>query len=202
VFHPLRVLIPGIVFLLLPRLAAAQGMAMDPMNRLHVGAVVLQGPSSVGLSVGLDSRLTRLIFVDAGAFASPLGLPTDAWDGEGEAVGALRLRHGITVSPGIRVPHAQPRAFSYDVVFRVGAAAAWVADLSDPVGDFGPPYTVSALAAGFGGVDVSVLRGPVGVRLGYRQFLFMPFVFEELSDMIATRPMGHLEAIWQFGGVR
>ncbi|MBN1337036.1 MAG: hypothetical protein JXB39_13845 [Deltaproteobacteria bacterium] len=197
-----RLLVPALAALLVPRHATAQSMAMEPMNRLHAGGVVMQGPAGMGLSLGFDSRLTRLIFVDAGGFVSPVSLPAEAWDGQGDAVDALRLRHGITLSPGLRVPHAQPAAFSYDVVIRMGAAAAWVSDLSDPVDDVGPPYTTTALAAGFAGADLSVLRGPIGLRLGYRQFLFVPFVLEELSDVMATRPMGHLEVVWQFGGAR
>ena len=195
-------LIAAVAACLLPRLAMAQAMSMDPMNRLHAGGVVVQGPSGMGMSLGLDSRLTRLVFVDVGAFASPVSLPADAWDGEGDAVDALRLRHGITLSPGIRIPHAQPASFSYDFVLRLGTAAAWVADLSEPVGDFGPPYEVFALAAGFAGADLSLLRGHFGLRIGYRQFLFVPFVFEELSDVVVTRPMGQVEAVWQFGGAR
>ena len=56
------------IALLLPSLTMASRIAMDPQNKVHVGASVIG--SSYGASLGLDSRLTQLIYIDIGGFFS------------------------------------------------------------------------------------------------------------------------------------
>lgn len=181
---------------LAPGLAGAQ--ALDPMNRLHLGASFVEGPSPLGLTVGFDSRLTRLAFVDAGGFGS-LGEPDPAGiDPDTAPEDALRLRHGIYIAPGIRVPHVQPQAFGFDVLPRAGMAAIWLSDLASADEPGRHPYSTEV--AGFVGLDLSVQRGPLGLRGSYRHLFCAPYVPELASDEPMNTPMFTLEGQYQFGG--
>ncbi len=177
-----------------PTPAAAQ--ALDPMNRVHLGVSLVEGPSSFGVTGGLDSRLTKLVFVDAGGFISPQPLPSDALESGTPETEAMRLRHGIFIAPGVRIPHVQPRAFSFDVLPRGGAAAVWVADLASDDQD----YRFSNEVAGFVGGDLNLQRNRLGLRLSYRLLFFAPFINAERANVPMNTPLASLEAQYQFGG--
>jgi hypothetical protein len=198
----LRALCGALCCVLLALLACptAQAQALDPMNRLHLGVSFVQGPSPLGATIGFDSRLTRLAFVDAGGFGS-LGTPDpDALDPDTLPEDALRLRHGIYIAPGIRVPHVQPQAFGFDVLPRVGMAAVWLADLDSDRVEGRNPFSTEV--AGFLGVDLSVQKGAVGVRASYRHVFCSPYVQDRKEDMPINTPLFTLEGQYQFGGMR
>lgn len=192
----------ALVALALPGGVQAQTVAMDPLNRVHLGASLVQGPVAPGLSVGMDSRMTRLVFVDAGGFSSPV--PLEAEDElEGTDAEALRLRHGLYLGPGLRIPHAQPAAFRFDLVLRGGMSVVWLADLTEGATDrHGPPFRHVPEVAGFGGVDLTLLRGPVGLRGGYRHYFMAPYLEDEGTDVLVNRGQVTVEATVQFGGAR
>ena len=174
--------------------------ALEPMNRLHLGANIVPGPASMGLTIGFDSRLTRLAFVDAGGFGS-LGDPDLAdLDPDTAPEDAMLLRHGIYIAPGIRVPHVQPQAFGFDVLPRVGMAAVWLADLASEGVVARNPYSTEV--AGFLGLDLTVQKGPVGIRGSYRHFFCAPYVPDAQKDMPINIPVFTVEGQYQFGGSR
>jgi hypothetical protein len=169
------------LFTLIALLAAppahASNMALDPQNRLHVGASVVPGPSPVGVTAGFDSRLTRVLAIDFGGFASPTPLPeglgTDADGEEVELPDSAHLRHGLYVTPGLRIPHAQPRTWAWEVFVRGGAGVAWVADVSpDSAPTEGLRYSVTPDIAGVAGADALVRFGRFGVRATGRAWMF------------------------------
>jgi hypothetical protein len=183
---------------LLPASVSAQ--ALEPMNRLHLGASFVESPNPVGLTIGFDSRLTRLAFVDAGGFGS-LGDPHEAELEEAPAPeDAMRLRHGIYIAPGIRVPHVQPQAFGFDLLPRGGMAAVWLADLDSDGSNGRNPYSTEV--AGFVGLDLSVQKGPVGIRASYRHLFCSPYIPARRENMRMNTPMFTAEAQYQFGGMR
>jgi hypothetical protein len=191
-------LVVGFAALMVP--GRAQAQALDPMNRLHLGAAFVQGPAPYGLTIGFDSRLTRLAFVDAGGFGT-LGSPDpDALDPDTAPEDSLRLRHGIYIAPGIRVPHVQPQAFGFDLLPRAGMAAIWLADLGSA--DMPGRHPYSTEVAGFVGLDLTVQKGPVGLRASYRHLFCAPYVPETKSDMPMNTPLFTAEAQYQFGGMR
>jgi hypothetical protein len=188
----------GLLALLLPASASAQ--ALEPMNRLHLGASFVEGPEPVGLTIGFDSRLTRLAFVDAGRFGS-LGDPHQAeLETEPAPVDAMRLRHGIYIAPGIRVPHVQPQAFGFDLLPRAGMAAVWLADLDSDGVDGRNPYTTEV--AGFVGLDLTVQKSALGLRASYRHLFCSPYIPALRQNEAMNTPMFTAEVQYQFGGMR
>ncbi len=187
-----------LVGLLAPSAASAQ--ALDPMNRLHMGASLVEGPAPVGVTIGFDSRLTRLGFVDAGGF-STFGEPDpDALDPDTAPEDAMRLRHGIYIAPGLRVPHVQPESWGFDLLPRAGMSVVWLADLAS-VGVAGRnPY--SNEVAGFLGLDVTVQKGAMGLRASYRHLFCAPYIPDRKMDVMMNTPMFTLEGQYQFGGTR
>jgi hypothetical protein len=179
--------------------AAALAQALEPMNRLHLGASFVEGPAPFGINVGFDSRLTRLAFVDAGGFGS-LGTPDPASLDAGTAPeDAMRLRHGIYIAPGIRVPHVQPQAFGFDLLPRAGMAAVWLSDLASDGTAGRNPYSTEV--AGFLGLDLTVQKGVVGMRISYRHLFCAPYIPERKQDVTMNTPMFTLEGQYQFGGM-
>lgn len=148
--------------------AAHASALLDPQNRLHVGVSVVDAPSPVGLGVGFDSRLSRVFSMDIGGFVSPVPiLPGVAAGGSADAYpGYFELRHGLYITPGLRIPHAQPRTWAFDVVGRLGGGAVWVAN-TDPAraGFQSTNYLVTATPAGIAGAEALVRVGNVGVRV-------------------------------------
>ncbi len=185
--------------LALPQLAAAQ--SLEPLNRVHLGLSMADEPSRLGIAGGLDSRLTRLLFVDAGGFGS-LVTPELQDEDQGDGVGGVedfRVRHGIYLAPGVRIPHVQPEAFSFDIFLRGGMAAIWLADVSSAE-RVGESFDYATEVAGYPGADLAIQRGKVGVRVSYRQLFCAPYVESARSDVILTTPHFSFEAQYQFGG--
>ncbi len=178
----------------------AVAQALDPMNRIHLGASLVEGPQPFGITGGFDSRLTRMAFVDAGGFGS-LGAPDrEALDPDTLPEDAMRLRHAIYIALGMRIPHMQPKAFSFDILPRAGMAAIWLSDLASDVVEGQSAYQNEV--AGMLGADLTVQRGAVGLRLGYRHFLCAPFVPDRKEDVFMATPMFTLEGQYQFGGTQ
>jgi hypothetical protein len=123
-------LIASLVLLGLSTPSVAARMALDPLNRAHFGASVVD-LNDVGISMGLDSRMTRLVYIDVGGFASaPSSSSTELPDSE-DIAAYINTRHGIWVAPGFRVPHRYGDGLKWDVFLRGGFGVLWSQDLSD-----------------------------------------------------------------------
>jgi len=169
------------------------------MNRLHLGANFVEGPAPFGLTIGFDSRLTRLAFVDAGGFGTFGDPDPETLDPDTEPQDAMRLRHGIYIAPGLRVPHVQPQNWGFDILPRGGMAAIWLADLAAEGVAGRNPYSTEV--GGFLGVDLTVQKGPIGVRASYRHLFCAPFVPDLKEDVVINTPIFTLEGQYQFGGM-
>ena len=193
--------------LLLPLLAAAlclgsspaaRAQSLEPMNRVHLGASLIPGPAPFGVTGGFDSRLTRMIFVDAGGFGT-LGSPSaEDMDPDHGSIEALKLRHGIYLAPGLRIPHVQPKSFSIDLLPRGGMAAIWLADLDRDLSGHSARYANEV--AGFAGADLFVQRGRAGLRFSWRQLIYAPYAADQKADVLTSVPLLTLEAQVQLGG--
>lgn len=190
-----------------PALAARQ--PLDPQIKVHAGASILEGPNGVGLVLGADSRLTRLVYIDIGGLVSPVSLPPlySLEDGL-EPDEYFRLRHALYVTPGLRIPHHQPLKFHWEVIGRLGPAMIWSADLS-PASDHNSSGYSDRLefdAGGVTGVDLMLLQanssrpnmGRVGVRASGRLFFFNPFYEDTFNDIIMLSPQFGVEAVYEF----
>ena len=183
--------------LLWTQTAEAGGNAMNPRVRAHLGAAITEGPNGIGITGGMESRLSRLIYVDLGALYNPVSLSPDEL-GDQEFSQRFLVRDYIYILPGLRIPHKQPVNFQWDFNVRAGPAVLWTAY----VGDVLNPETlydalemdVSMLA----GADLGLMFGQVGVRISGRMVLAMPFDQSQGKGVFIAVPQGGLEAFYQF----
>lgn len=182
--------------------AHAQSMALEPQNRVHVGLNVVDGPSGFGVTAGFDSRLTRIIALDIGAFASPVPIPQDwAWDGAESPSTAdyYKLRHGIYATPGLRIPHPQPKRWAWDVFVRAGGGVIWAANLSpDAPGDTDSYYSIRPDVAGVVGADALVRFGKYGARIFGKGWMFDVLQTSPAKSFFVLRPQYGVEALVQW----
>jgi len=179
--------------------ATAGRMPLDAQNRVHGGLSFTDSMSGIGGTLGMDSRLTRLIFVDLGAFYTG-GMPEynadvdldnetpDDW---------YTLKHGLYAAPGLRIPHRYQDGINWDVVGRLGFAALWITDESQAI----IPRTEALLysePALMSGVDVLVRYDKVGVRLSGKAFGWRTFSPVSNTESGFVRPQFSLEGVYQF----
>ncbi|MCB9744597.1 MAG: hypothetical protein H6741_32130 [Alphaproteobacteria bacterium] len=208
----LILLIVGLLAALTPSDAFAQSRRpLDPEIRLHAGPSMMPGPSGVGGIFGMDSRLTRVIYMDVGGLVSPVPI-AGAFFVEDDALPRehFRLRHAIYVAPGLRMPHRQPSRFHWDATFRFGATMVWSTDVSLSQAVYANSSIGRRLefdAGGLVGLELMLLQPPkgvgarfgrVGVRASGRTLVYLPFFEDELDDVLVWTPQVGLEGVYQF----
>ena len=152
--------------------ASAQNMALDPQVRAHAGLNVVGGPSGIGFTGGMDSRLTTVLALDIGAFASPVLIGDEYHTEPGLTLAQYsQLRHGVYATPGLRIRHPQPKRWAWDVFLRAGGGVLWTADL-DPESKTYFPHEVRPAAGGLGGVDALVRFGQLGIRASGKVWMY------------------------------
>ena len=179
--------------------SADAGTMLEPQVRVHVGANYVGGPSPFGVSLGLDARLTRIVGIDLGGFASPVPIAADEFVTQAKDEDYFHLRHGVYVAPGLRIPHAQPRAWAWEVFVRGGAGVIWFADTDPdayPVGD--EPYAITPGIGGFGGADAFVRVGHFGVRVLGRAWVYEGQHRQPGTPAMLVQPQIAVEGIVQF----
>ena len=169
--------------------AAALRMPLDPQTRAHVG-VSLADLESPGVSLGMDSRLTQLIYVDVGGFIS-VGEVDSAAAETTDTTDDLSMRHGLFVAPGMRIPHRYGPEWNWDFTARAGFASVWSAD----VGDEGVHQTDPALLTG---ADFLVRKDSFGIRVCGRLMFYESFSKNARAEMTMVRPQGAAEVIYQW----
>ncbi len=174
-------------------------MALDPLNRVMVGATWVGGPSPVGLTGSFESRTTRILAAEFGGFATPLpmepGLGEDAERNED----LFYLRHGIYGDLGFRIPHHQPKGFAWEFHFRVGTGVVWSAHVSnDALVTDDTNYDVSPSIAAMGGGDLLFRFGQYGLRLAGKGWGYQVVDQRELTADFTFRPQVSLEALVQW----
>lgn len=177
--------------------AQAAGNSMNPRVRAHLGAVITEGPNPVGLTGGMESRMSRLIYIDLGAMINPAQISLEDLGNE-EFSQPFLVRDYIYIMPGLRIPHKQPVNFQWDFNLRAGPAVLW----SAYVGEVLNPETlydelemdVSFLT----GADLGLMFGRMGVRVSGRVVLAMPFDQAQGKGRFIWVPQGGLEAFYQF----
>ena len=180
-------------------MALAAGQALEPQNRLHAGVSVVTGPSPLGVTGGFDSRLTRVLALDVSAFLTPVEIAEGLGQEQADKRDYLFIRHGITVTPGIRIPHVQPKAFAYDVFVRAGGGVVWVANLSPDIQVLdSTPYAVDAHVGGTGGLEGMIRFGQFGVRAGGRAWVYAVAFDQDARQYVKVDGQGMVEALVQF----
>lgn len=181
--------------LLFSATALAARPAAEPQVRVHVGMSLVDAPSPLGVSLGVDSRVGRNLALDAGVFGS---MPGDLGTTElrDTTRDHVRLRHGLYTMPGLRIPHPQPRAFRWDVYVRAGPGVVWTVDTWDRA----PDNTKGQMdPAGFAGVDGVIVKNAIGLRLGVRSVFTSIYDSQLQSDQFFWAPQYNAELVYQFG---
>jgi len=184
---------------LLSSTATAGKMPLDSLNRVHAGLAITDNGSGLGGVVGLDSRLTRMIFVDLGGFYTPGDQQYDAGiDPETSAPKDwYTMRNGLYAAPGMRIPHRYQDGFNWDVVGRLGFAALWIADESQRI----IPQTealVYSEAALLAGADVLLRMDDFGVRMSGKAYGWNSYSPVARIETNVLRPQFTIEGVYQF----
>ena len=147
---------------------------------------------------GFDSRLTRYSYVDLGGFITP-GQPGSLDLDDAAARDYFRVRNGLYLLPGWRLPHRQPEGFNWDIMLRAGPAVVWSYDLSP--NNAATPNTENYKevdAAAMGGLDLSVRGEHWGVRLTGRAVFLVMFYEDEFRDVPFWTWQNGTEIYYQF----
>lgn len=170
--------------------AEARRVPLETQIRAHGGLSLVNSSFAPGATLGLDTRLTRLLYMDVGGFGTLTDVVGDA--NTGEAADAFALRHAIYVTPGLRVPHRYGEGLNWDLIGRAGFAAIWAHDAS---AERAPLVTDPGFT---GGADLVLRWKKVGMRLGGKAFLWRSFATADREDVTVLRPMTSAEILYQW----
>ena len=177
------------IALLLSSLSLATRLAMEPQNKVHAGASLIG--SSHGVSLGLDSRLTQLIYIDIGGFFS-VNDTSDIFPVEDEPQSYALPRHALYATPGWRIPHRYNEdGLNWDVVVRAGFGAMFTKDLS--VEDV--TQTDPALITGS---DFLLRKGQYGGKFSFKELYFKPYISDLREEQLIFQSQFALEFFVQF----
>jgi hypothetical protein len=177
--------------------ALADREALDPLNRGHAG-VSFSDNKTVGFNVGLDSRLTRVVFIDMGAFASPSPFPEDAAVSSDKTADLVFLRHGIYVAPGLRVPHREKGGVQWDLTARGGFGGVWSTNVDPENATINGDYEIEANPAVLAGLDAQVRKDHFGIRVAGKEYMFKVFSRALREDVVLLKPQFSGELVYQW----
>ena len=153
--------------------ADARSLPMEAQNRIHIGGGWTPGSSHI--SMGFDSRMTQVLFIDVGTFLS-LGEPGKVSESD-----PYVLRQGLFVDPGFRIPHRNKGDLYWDIIVRGGFGPVWLADQQSN-------YEVRITPSFDGGSDFMLRYGNVGFRVEGRIWYAKPFSEYEQQEVVTIRP--------------
>jgi hypothetical protein len=174
----------------LGRSAFAARMALDPLTRVHTG-LSLASPTSMGLMLGMDSRLTQLIYVDVTGFMSVSDPVAKTMEPDADGANTWMLRHGLYCTPGLRIPHKQPETWSWDILTRAGFGAVWLADAASN-------FDLESNPALVGGGELVVRKSQAGLRLSAKALYVRPYSKYRLVESSIVRAQYGTEMFYQF----
>ncbi len=186
----LSVLSAVILCLLTLHDADARRMPLDPQNRLHLGLNMVEG-FNLGVTGGLDTRLTRVIYVDVGGFVSTMPPVEGTLDPINNPEDWINLRHSLYLTPGLRLPHRSSAGFTWDLTARVGAGSVWSTDHS-------VVETVQSDVGLISGGDFIIRYEQFGMRMSGKALYFRPFSLVVRDELSLIRPQFALEALYQW----
>lgn len=185
------------VLALSARPAEARRMSLDPLNRIHAGFSMADNFTAMGGTLGFDSRLTRLAFVDIGGFFSGTEVAQETVDLGSDPKSWFELRHGIYVTPGLRVPHRyQDEGFNWDIIGRAGMGAIWAHDPSQTTED-GRMVHISEPAM-VAGADALLRWNKIGLRFSGKAFGWRSYQPVADDTVGVVRPQFAVEGVFQW----
>ena len=177
-----------IVYLLGIFEASAVRLALEPQNRVFLGGAYNDGGR--GFSLGMESRLTQLIYVNMGGFTSISPAVGDI--NSEDPQDWLTLNHGIWAAPGWRIPHRyKENALNWDIILRGGFACLFSKDVNrDDLPLFDP--------GGLVGVDFYLLKYNFGLRWSNKLFIYEPETTISLEAVPVQRLQSSIEIFFQW----
>ena len=159
---------------------ARVGLPEVAKNRAHVGGAWT--PGSAHAVAGFDSRMTVNMSMDVGGFLSPGDphQPSFALGGNGKESPWV-LRHGLYVTPGIRIPHRNRPELKWDLIVKGGFGPVWMANADSR-------FDLKINPALVGGFDFMLRLKEWGVRVTNRWWYTKPFSREEQVEIPTVRP--------------
>ena len=168
--------------------ALGQTLMLDPQNRLIAG--LSWSDQNLGVSVGLDSRLSQLVYVNIGAFNS-FSDKVYAVD-EDDLQSWISLNKAIWVAPGFRFPHRyKANGINWDVFLRVGFGCVSSDNAFDKDWFLVEP-------AGLGGVDFVLKQDVYGFRLSAKEFDYRVDIPSPQETFFTWRLQVATEFLYQF----
>ncbi len=172
--------------------AAARRVPLDAQIRAHAGLGLADGGFTPGGTAGLDTRLSRILYMDVGGFLSAVPPVTEAAYDPADPASTFALRHGIYVTPGFRVPHRYGEGFNWDLVGRVGFGVVWA---NDAAAERAPLVTDPAA---LGGADLLLRYNKVGLRIAGKAFYWNSFSAPAREEVAMVRPHVAVEGVFQW----
>ena len=169
-------------------LSQAQMVVLEPQNRLTAGVTYTEG--SIGATLGFDSRLSQLIFINIGGFRGLTNV--DAEPIEGEPKSYVQLQHGLWAAPGIRFPHRYKKdAINWDVIVRGGFGCLF----ADATG--GDDWLLME-PAGLAGVDFLLRKDEYGLRFTTKSFVSNPYIADLNEKALIVHQQQSVELFYQW----
>ena len=180
------------IILMFPKDSEAVRLALEPQNRIYTG--VVQSDGGIGGTLSIESRLTQIVTINIGGFAS-IPVRYGNMDSKDEQDWVL-LNHGLWAAPGWRIPHRyRNEKLNWDMVGRTGFACVFTTDafrddlyLIDPAVLLGLDgylqYTVSE-------------NNTVGLRWSSKLFAYQPNLTYTRSDLPVQRLQHGVELFWE-----
>ena len=167
---------------------ARVGLPVAAKNRAHIGGAWT--PGSPHLLGGFDSRMTVNMSIDVGGFLSPFDASHSNSD-ERPRGEAWVLRHGLYVTPGIRIPHRNKPELKWDIIVKGGFGPVW--GEAPQSGD-----NLQISPALVGGFDFMLRYQEWGVRFENRVWYMKPFSRLEQVEIVTVRPQIGLALQYEF----
>ena len=165
-----------------------QGLTLEPQNRFTAG--LSWSDEYLGAAVGLDSRISQLVYVNIGAFYS-FSDKTYTVD-EDDMQSWIALSQAIWVAPGIRWPHRyKADGLNWDVFLRAGFACVSSENAFDKDWFLVEP-------AGLGGVDLLLKQDKYGFRLSAKEFYYRVDIPHPQETFFTWRLQVATEFLYQF----
>jgi hypothetical protein len=187
----IRFLLP-LCALLWSTTASARRVPLDSQIRLHGGLSLADTTLQPGVSVGLDTRLTRLFYVDVGGFYTPGEDPEDQRLVLADPSETFTMQHGVFATPGLRIPHRYGETFNWDLIGRLGFGVVWS---HDSAAERAPDVSDPALT---GGADLLLRYKRAGLRLSGKAFAWSSFSAPALEEVNMLRPQFGVEGLYQW----
>lgn len=178
--------------------AHALSLGLDPQNRIHLGVSMVEGPAPIGFTGGFDSRLSRVLCMDLGLFVSPFAIPEDYAFTPTSYEQNYKIRSGIYLTPGLRIPHPQPKSWAWEVFARGGFGVLWTANLDPDSYDQATSSAPRASPAGVVDVDALARFGPYGIRAFGKGWIFSASRLSPDEQYVLVRPQWGLEGVFQW----